>query len=207
MAVSPSVCLSQAGRPIVWKRQNGSSSFWQRGYSRFILYIVSEGNSGISKNKGHWLTDRLLVNKHRHRIPARHTAKSTSYGVAMRHRSISLHIIYFDNLYSPTSGSYVQLNKINKYCIRRVAVYLETHCNICSKRAFTTGKTTPFKLSLLLGSCLKPARSSRHIWLTVPDLIQIGSLLAALLRYCCPVEYLQYRHFEPIIKLKKRWLN
>ena len=62
----------------------------------------------------------------------------------------------------------------------------------------------PIKLSLLRRSCPKSARSSPHIWLT---LFEISSKSVHFRRsYCrmredhfCPIEYLQYRLFEPIM--------
>jgi len=64
------------------------------------------------------------------------------------------------------------------------------------------GGTIPLKLSLLRGSRPISVMASPHIW---PTLFQISSKSVHFRRCCqtredrfCPVEYLQYRLFEPI---------
>ena len=79
--------------------------------------------------------------------------------------------------------------------------------NFVSNYCVFFGKTIPLKLSLLRGSRPKSARANaQYLAHTVPDFIEISSLLAEFLPnprrpFCHSAEYLHYRLFELIVKI------
>jgi len=70
MSVCLSVCLSVPHKPLCIETAERIELIWRTGYPWLISYIVLQGNSGISKNKGilpsETLSQTLDLEKFRH---------------------------------------------------------------------------------------------------------------------------------------------